>query len=1013
MSLQYDGALTAGLNPFVGLFKYPSATLVLFAVFLIIIFTSVKSSVFERKKSGIGLEIKDKEEKGYNRWAKEKEYKEDKDVEMVNPLDSEIKAAGIPLINDGKHLWVDNGEYHNLVIGSTGSGKSQTIVEPMVELLIKKGESMIITDPKAEIYISSGDYLKERGYKVVILNFRDPQKGNAWNPLSLPYKYYQEGNKDKSTELLDDVALNILYDPNNKGEPFWEKSAADYFSGLALGLFEDAKEEEMNLNSINYMSTVGEEKLGGTNTYIKEYFTQKGESSNAYVFASNTINAPQDTKGSILSVFRQKIRGFASRENLSEMLSHSDFDIRDIGKEKTAVFICIHDEKTTYHGLATIFIKQVYETLIDVAQANGGKLPFRTNFILDEFANMPPLKDVGTMVTAARSRDIRFTFIIQNFAQLKGVYGAEIAETIRGNCGNLVYLISTELAALEEISKMCGEVKSKDDEKTSSTPLVTVTDLQKLKLFQAIIIRWRLSPLKVNYTPNFKMNWGHEKSHSAFPQREEQQIQLFDVKTFVKNKKTEKVLNSIGDNKNNSMGGFNNPPGGMYGNPSPFGSSPFGGPSSFNNPSPFGSSSSFNNPSPFGSSNSFNNPSPFGSSNSFNNPSPFGGSNSFNNPSPFGSPPSAFDKSSPFASQPSIGVQNDNTGALGGLTNNKIDFDAMMRDIDKKIAELDAEEARQKEELAKKKKEAAEIDAKLNALPDKAEVDIDTKVQNPIPDVNIDAKIDNPIPDVNIDAKIDNPIPDVNIDAKFAKPKFDINVDTKKDNYIYDIESDSTINTSLPGVNPEFKTSSSPSDIKLDFNLSSNKTKEIKDVDISVENNIELPKVSTKDSSSNISITTKVDTPNYESLDEPKIKIDTATPNVAIATKSPIDEDDFSLDDSLPEAQNADLINPAYLNEAPIKVDSSLENTNMNEIVHDYDNKEEVKATITPQESTPSEADALKQRIQTNITRMENEGKIEVNTTKANVNIDADSIEVKNNSVITDDEFFDDFFGDD
>ena len=76
-------------------------------------------------------------------------------------------------------------------------------------------------------------------------------------------------------------------------------------------------------------------------------------------------------------------------------------------------------------------------------------------------------------------RAIRFTFIIQNFAQLKSVYGNEDAETIKGNCGNLVYLISTELAALEEISKMCGEVKSKDDEKTASTPLVTVTDLPK------------------------------------------------------------------------------------------------------------------------------------------------------------------------------------------------------------------------------------------------------------------------------------------------------------------------------------------------------------------------------------------------------------------------------------------------------------------------------------------------------------------------------------------------------
>jgi TraG/TraD family. len=41
------------------------------------------------------------------------------------------------------------------------------------------------------------------------------------------------------------------------------------------------------------------------------------------------------------------------------MLSHSDFDMTDIGKEKTAIFMIIHDEKKTYHSLMTIFIKQV------------------------------------------------------------------------------------------------------------------------------------------------------------------------------------------------------------------------------------------------------------------------------------------------------------------------------------------------------------------------------------------------------------------------------------------------------------------------------------------------------------------------------------------------------------------------------------------------------------------------------------------------------------------------------
>lgn len=615
-----------GLNPFMGFTpKYLIPTFFVFFVILIAIFLSVSSYIFEKDKGpGFGLKVDEKNMDGYARWAKEKEYKNGPKVVKVPISERDSNAAGTVLLNDGKNMWVDNGESHTLVIGATGSGKTKSVVDPLVYSLAKAKESMIITDPKGEIYKEHSNMLRDRGYNIIVLNFRDPQNGNCWNPLTLPYQLYKAGNTDKATELVDDVALNILQDKKAQ-DPFWEKSASDYFAGVTLGLFEDAKEEEVNLNSINYVTTIGEDKCPPSN-YIKEYFNLKGESSTPYVFASNTINSPTETKGGILSVFRQKIRLFASREQLSEMLSRSDFNMRDIGKVPTAVFMVIHDEKTTYHALATIFIKQCYETLIDVAQECGGKLPCRTNFILDEFANMPPLKDVTTMVTAARSRLVRFTFIIQNFAQLNDVYGKEDAETIRSNCGNLIYLLTTELAALEEISKLCGEKKSKDKDKTASTPLVTVSDLQKMKMFEAIILRSRQNPLKTKLKPSFEIDWGEKFPLADFIKREKGEIGLFDLKTFVNEKRKEKVMNGM---NNSSM------PGGSLMN-----------------------------------DNLFQNPNPFG-----------GGANTFGSANnPFGAPNDLF--------------KNDMPNPFGG---GEVDVDDLLKKIDAKIAELEAEEKAEQE----------------------------------------------------------------------------------------------------------------------------------------------------------------------------------------------------------------------------------------------------------------------------------------------------------------------------
>ena len=629
---------------------------ILFWIVAVVALTASVSSHFFTMEKGFGI-VQGKKEDGFGRFAKEDEYKNSKDVEPIELTAKESTVAGFPLVYDKKKnlVYVDNGEAHSLVIGATGSGKTQMVINPLVNILSKKGESMVITDPKGEIYEKNGEMLKDLGYDVIVVNFRDPQNGSCWNPYTLPYKYYKEGNQDKANELLNDMAINIATD-EKADDPFWTNSAADYLTGLSLGMFEDAPEDEISISTVNLMITVGEEKVGAS-TYIKEYFKFKDPASPAAINALGTVNAPQDTKNSVLSVLKQKIKVFAVTQNLAEMLSRSDFDMETIGERKTAVFMIIQDEKTTYHALATIFVKQCYESLIAVAQRHGGKLPVRTNFLLDEFANMPKFKDITTMITAARSRQIRMTMIIQNFAQLKQVYGNEDAETIRGNCGNILYLLTGELSALEEISKLCGDkiVKVGKDKKEETRPLITVTELQRFKENEVLILKHRLPPLRTKFLPFWNTDFGYGKNNAEVPpakvtSHEQRKIKLFDIREFVKKKKEEKAV--------------------MHGNAHlsrrvlfPLAATLV----LMTGMSVFAVSLT---PNPFGG-----NANPFG-------PSPFGAQT---NPNPL----SAFGATS--NSIPSNPLESSNNG------NDNLDIDAMMKKIDARIAELEEEEKREKE----------------------------------------------------------------------------------------------------------------------------------------------------------------------------------------------------------------------------------------------------------------------------------------------------------------------------
>ena len=559
----------AGINFIIAF--YPNNILITFGVWIAIIaalFATTSSYFFDMEK-GFGYSD-EKKTNGYSRWFKDKDIIAQRGVLEVPYSVSKSDGGGVPLVYGKDAAYVDNGESHTLVIGATGSGKTSGFVDPAMVHLMKGRESMIITDPKGEIYEHHSGKLRELGYQIIILNFREPQKGNCWNPYDLPYSYHQEGNFDKANELLNDLATNIVVDGQGD-DPFWQNAAADYLTGIGLALFKDAPKETININSVNLMINQGEERIG-PKTYMQEYFNMQDPTSPIAVNMGAVVNTAQDTKAGVLTVLQQKVKTLAVTKNLSEMLSKSDFDMSSIGEKPTAVFLIIQDEKTTYHSLATIFIKQCYESLITVAHKHGGALPVRTNFIVDEFANMPKFKDITTMVTAARSRRIRFTFIIQNFAQINKTYGKEEAETIRGNCGNLIYLLTGELQALEEISKLCGDkiIRVGKDKKEETRPLITVTELQTLPFGTFILIKQRCSPYKGTIRQGFNNDFGFGKGEDYFgknviyPEREMAEIPVFSLKEYIQKKKQE----------NRPDLGFGGTPGGIPGG-NPFGPNPY------------------------------------------------------------------------------------------------------------------------------------------------------------------------------------------------------------------------------------------------------------------------------------------------------------------------------------------------------------------------------------------------------------------------------------------------------
>lgn len=459
-------------------------------------------------------------------------------------------AGGMVVAIDKNKYYVDSSSNHTLIVGSTGSGKTVSVVYPLIFNLADNGESMIINDVKGELYKTSYDYLKQHGYNIKVINLRDTNNSDFWNPLTLAYQYYKENNFEKEIETINDLANAICEDVTSH-DKYWQESSSSVLSGLCLALIEDAKsEEQIHFHSIyNLLVEHGAKKFGDQNS-LDKYFTDRPFGNTAKNLYATGNFARGETRATIFSILAAKLRVFGDI-GVSYTTSRSSFNIRDIGKEKTAIFLVIPDEKLSRHFIGSLFVNQVYQVLVEEAQKNSsGTLPVRVNFIMEELCNTIKISELSKKLTVARSRLIRFYLIVQDFNQISEIY-KDMAGTIKANCTNWVYLLTNDYNTAREISNRLGkytiattrtsssnrygkaDFNLSSDTSLTGRDLKTTDELINLQIGEAIILRARMDPIQTtlkqisDYPIKYKITDKIKITHNDF-----YKLEVFDLDTF-------------------------------------------------------------------------------------------------------------------------------------------------------------------------------------------------------------------------------------------------------------------------------------------------------------------------------------------------------------------------------------------------------------------------------------------------------------------------------------------------
>lgn len=387
------------------------------------------------------------EEYGSAKWANNKAV--NKKYTEKDYSSNKILSQNVRIVLDGRR---HRRNLNTLVIGGSGAGKTRFFGKPN---LMQCNTSFVVLDPKGEQLRDVGNLLEKEGYVIKVVDLINMNRSHCYNPFR-----YIKDDKDV-LKLITNLIRNTTPKGSQTNDPFWEKSETALLEALCLYLLHEAPEEEQNFTMVMEMIAAAEVKEDDEEyqSPLDELFERlEIRNPNSLALKQYKIykQAAGKTAKSILISVGVRLSAF-NLESIASLTATDELELDLVGERKTAIFAVIPDNDSTFNFLIGMLYTQLFQMLYYQADiVHGGALPVPVHFLMDEFANVALPDEFDKLLSTMRSRLIFVSIIIQNLAQIKGLY-KDSWESIVGNCDTLYYLGGNEQSTHKFMSEYLGK----------------------------------------------------------------------------------------------------------------------------------------------------------------------------------------------------------------------------------------------------------------------------------------------------------------------------------------------------------------------------------------------------------------------------------------------------------------------------------------------------------------------------------------------------------------------------
>ena len=397
-----------------------------------------------------GMNFRRGEEYGSARWGDPREI-DRKYRDRKSPNNNLILTQHVAMGNSQAAMYQHRRNLNTVVIGGSGAGKSTSHV--LINIL-QASHSYVVLDPSGEMLRATGNYLKERGYTIRVLNLVDPDASNRYNPFC----YLR--NDDDVDRMVENFWKATTAQGAQKGEQIWDDTAKELLAALSYYLYYEAPPDEQNFPMIQFMVrnmalTEGEEDTSPVDQLFNELEQQEPEHialkhyRSYHSGATKTLQSIQITLLSRLGKFNLE-----SIERLSTT-TQDELGLLTAPEEKTVIFAVTPVADSSYNFFVSLLYGQLFEILYEYGNKHG-RLKVPLHLQMDEFANITLPKDFELRLATFRKYGISCSILLQDLSQLKALYEKQW-QAMLNNADVLLFLGGNESGTAEYLSKQLGK----------------------------------------------------------------------------------------------------------------------------------------------------------------------------------------------------------------------------------------------------------------------------------------------------------------------------------------------------------------------------------------------------------------------------------------------------------------------------------------------------------------------------------------------------------------------------